>query len=140
MHFEEFKKIKQQTPHNTRQTCLPYQLPRSPNTSITCPRRSAPFSQFTCRAFSTRSGSPAEMAWMISSCSAIEPQTERYGRLYDSSISYDLHRSIAEHEEIIQAISAGDPDRVEKALQVNWENGAERLGHVIDVFGERGSW
>jgi DNA-binding GntR family transcriptional regulator len=71
---------------------------------------------------------------------AVEPQTERYWRLYASSIIHDLHRSIAEHEEIIQAISAGDPDRVEKALQVNWENGAERLGHVIDVFGERGSW
>jgi len=71
---------------------------------------------------------------------AIEPQTERYWRLYASSIIHDLHRSSAEHEEIIQAITAGNPDRVEKALQVNWENGADRLGHVIDVFGERGSW
>ncbi len=71
---------------------------------------------------------------------AIEPQTERYWRLYASSIIHDLHLSIAEHEEIIGAIAAGDPDRVEHGLQTNWEKGAERLAHVIDVFGERGSW
>ena len=71
---------------------------------------------------------------------AIEPQTERYWRLYASSIIHDLHLSIAEHEEIIGAITAGDPDRVERGLQTNWERGAERLAHVIEVFGERGSW
>jgi DNA-binding GntR family transcriptional regulator len=71
---------------------------------------------------------------------AIEPQTERYWRLYASSIIKDLHLSVAEHEEVIRAIEAGDPDRVENGLQVNWLKGAERLGHVIDIFGERGSW
>ncbi|HEX3437532.1 MAG TPA: GntR family transcriptional regulator [Pseudacidobacterium sp.] len=71
---------------------------------------------------------------------AIEPQTERYWRLYASSIIHDLHRSIAEHDEIIHAIAEGDPDRVESGLQMNWANGAERLAHVIDLFGERGSW
>jgi hypothetical protein len=29
---------------------------------------------------------------------------------------------------------------VEAGLQQNWLKGAERLGHVIDIFGERGSW
>lgn len=71
---------------------------------------------------------------------AIEPQTERYWRLYASSIIKDLHVSIAEHEDIVQAVAAGDAARVEAGLQVNWLNGAERLGHVIDIFGERGSW
>jgi DNA-binding GntR family transcriptional regulator len=71
---------------------------------------------------------------------AIEPQTERYWRLYASSIIKDLHVSIGEHEEIIQAVAAGDAARVEAGLQVNWLRGAERLGHVIDIFGERGSW
>jgi DNA-binding GntR family transcriptional regulator len=71
---------------------------------------------------------------------AIEPQTERYWRLYASSIIKDLHISVKEHDEIVRAIEAGDADRVEAGLQKNWLKGAERLGHVIDVFGERGSW
>jgi DNA-binding GntR family transcriptional regulator len=71
---------------------------------------------------------------------AIEPQTERYWRLYASSIIKDLYLSVAEHDEIIRGILAGDPDRVETGLQVNWLKGSERLGHVIEIFGERGSW
>ena len=71
---------------------------------------------------------------------AIEPQTERYWRLYASSIINDLHLSVAEHDEIIEALLEGNADRLESALQTNWEKGCERLGHVIDVFGERGSW
>jgi DNA-binding GntR family transcriptional regulator len=70
--------------------------------------------------------------------SAIEPQTERYWRLYASSIIDDLHLSIEEHEKIIAAILEGN--RVERALKANWENGSERLARVIDMFGERGSW
>ncbi|MGA2168166.1 MAG: FCD domain-containing protein, partial [Terracidiphilus sp.] len=71
---------------------------------------------------------------------AIEPQTERYWRLYASSIINELHVSVAEHEEIIAALVEGNPDRLERALFANWENGCERLAHVIDIFGERGSW
>jgi DNA-binding GntR family transcriptional regulator len=71
---------------------------------------------------------------------AIEPQAERYWRLYASSIIHDLHRSVAEHAEIIAAIAEGNADRIECGLQSNWEKGAERLAVVIDVFGERGSW
>jgi DNA-binding GntR family transcriptional regulator len=71
---------------------------------------------------------------------SIEPQAERYWRLYASSIINDLHLSVAEHDEIIAAIVAGDADRVERGLQINWENGCRRLAHVIDIFGERGSW
>ncbi|MFP5268551.1 MAG: GntR family transcriptional regulator [Acidobacteriota bacterium] len=72
--------------------------------------------------------------------SSIEPQAERYWRLYASSILNDLHLSVAEHDAIIDAILAGDPDRVERALQTNWENGCIRLATVIEIFGERGSW
>ncbi len=71
---------------------------------------------------------------------AIEPQTERYWRLYASSIINELHVSVDEHEEIIAALLKGDPDRLEKALSCNWQNGCKRLAKVIDVFGERGSW
>jgi len=71
---------------------------------------------------------------------AIEPQTERYWRLYASSIIDDLHLSTDEHEEIIRGIAEGDADRVELGLRANWENGSLRLARVIDLFGERGSW
>lgn len=71
---------------------------------------------------------------------AVKPQTERYWRLYASSIINDLQNSVSEHEEIIEAIQEGDPDRAEAALQSNWTNGALRLGKVIDLFGERGTW
>jgi len=71
---------------------------------------------------------------------AIEPQAERYWRLYASSIIRNLHKSLEEHDQVVQGIVAGDASRVETGLQKNWLNGAERLGHVIDMFGERGSW
>ncbi len=72
--------------------------------------------------------------------SAIEPQTERYWRLYASSIIGELHISVQEHEEIIEALVAGDADRLERALSSNWENGCKRLAKVIDMYGERGNW
>jgi DNA-binding GntR family transcriptional regulator len=71
---------------------------------------------------------------------AIEPQAERYWRLYASSIISDLHTTVQEHKRIIEGVHTGDPDAVETALQYNWIKGSERLGHVIDIFGERGSW
>ena len=71
---------------------------------------------------------------------AIEPQAERYWRLYASSIIDNLHASLREHDAIIDHVVQGDATGLERALQVNWEMGAERLGHVIDIFGERGSW
>ena len=70
----------------------------------------------------------------------IEPQVERYWRLYASSIIGNLQYSIDEHNDIIAALIAGDAGRMERSLQVNWEKGRERLGQVIDIFGERGSW
>ena len=71
---------------------------------------------------------------------AIEPQTERYWRLYASSIINNLTTSTEEHDAIIKALLASDADRLEEALRLNWENGCKRLADVIDVFGERGSW
>jgi DNA-binding GntR family transcriptional regulator len=71
---------------------------------------------------------------------AIEPQTERYWRLYASAIINNLTASTEEHDAIMTALIARDADRLEDALKLNWENGCKRLAHVIDVFGERGSW
>src|SRR4051794_13919481 len=69
-----------------------------------------------------------------------QPQAERYWRLYASAILDELGTSVEEHDEIIRAISKGEPDAAEKGIQLNWENGAVRLSRVIDTIGERGSW
>jgi DNA-binding FadR family transcriptional regulator len=71
---------------------------------------------------------------------SVRPQVERYWRLYASTIINELHRSVTEHNEIIDAIRRGDPEAVEHTLQKNWMNGLQRISGLIDVFGERGSW
>ncbi len=70
----------------------------------------------------------------------VQPQAERYWRLYASAIVDELDQSITEHEEIMDAISKGDSDRAEICIQGNWEHGVKRLSRVIGDLGERGSW
>jgi DNA-binding GntR family transcriptional regulator len=70
----------------------------------------------------------------------MKPQIERYWRLYAHTIIQDLHHSVAEHEEIINAIASGSVKATEKALSTNWKHGADRISQLIDLFGERGSW
>jgi len=70
----------------------------------------------------------------------IQPQAERYWRLYASAILDELDQSVAEHERIILAISAGDADAAEAGIQLNWNNGVKRLARVIESIGERGNW
>lgn len=72
--------------------------------------------------------------------SSIKPQAERYWRLYASAILDRLGLSVGEHRQIIEAIESGDSEGAERAVQMNWANGAERLERVIDTLGERGSW
>lgn len=71
---------------------------------------------------------------------AIEPQAERYWRLYANSILDSLTQSTDEHEAIIRALLDSDADQLEEALRLNWENGCKRLAHVIEALGERGNW
>jgi DNA-binding GntR family transcriptional regulator len=52
----------------------------------------------------------------------------------------DIRPSVDEHEVIIRAIRDGDTDAAQHAVQTNWRHAAERLGRVIEVAGERGSW
>ncbi len=70
----------------------------------------------------------------------VKPQIERYWRLYAHTIIQDLHLSVSEHTEIIDSIANGNSRAVEKALASNWKKGADRISHLIDLFGERGSW
>ncbi|HEY0994388.1 MAG TPA: GntR family transcriptional regulator [Gemmatimonadaceae bacterium] len=71
---------------------------------------------------------------------AVKPQAERYIRMYISLLVSDITASVAEHDAIIDAIESGDADAAETGVETNWRHAADRLSHVIEVAGERGSW
>lgn len=71
---------------------------------------------------------------------AIKPQSERYVRLYISSLVDEIATSVEEHAQIIEHIAAGDSRGAQAAVDTNWCNAALRLNGVISTFGERGSW
>ncbi len=71
---------------------------------------------------------------------AIKPQSERYVRLYISSLVDEIDTSVAEHDAIIRHVEAGEPQAAHAAVDTNWRNAAGRLGRVIEALGERGSW
>jgi len=71
---------------------------------------------------------------------AIKPQSERYIRLYISSLVDEISTSVEEHEVIIRQIESGDGLAAQSAVDTNWRNAALRLEKVIATLGERGSW
>lgn len=71
---------------------------------------------------------------------AIKPQTERYSRLYVSVLLDELPTSVKEHEAIVKAIAAGEPNAAQRAVETNWHNASARISRVIAQHGERGSW
>jgi len=71
---------------------------------------------------------------------AIKPQTERYVRLYVSTLLDELPTSVKEHDVIVRAIAKGDGTAAQRAVETNWHNAAERLASVIAEHGERGIW
>ena len=71
---------------------------------------------------------------------AVKPQAQRYERLYVSMLSGQMSTSVAEHNAIIRAIRAGDPETAHQAVRTNWRNAAKRLASAIASAGERGAW
>lgn len=71
---------------------------------------------------------------------AIKPQTERYVRLYVSTLLDELPKSVKEHDVIIRAIARGDGAAAQRAVETNWHNAAARLAKIIAEHGERGIW
>lgn len=69
---------------------------------------------------------------------AIKPQADRYERLYTNALRDEIALSVAEHETIIAAIRAGDPDAAQHAVETNWRNAGERFARLIGMAGERG--
>jgi len=71
---------------------------------------------------------------------AVKPQAERYIRMYISMLTGDIRSSVEEHDAITSAIEDGRSDAAQHAVETNWRHAADRLGKVIEVVGERGSW
>ena len=71
---------------------------------------------------------------------SVKPQTERYWRLYTSSIVDELDVSVQEHEGIIDAIARGEQDMAQSTIEFNWRRGADRLVQAIEMLGARGTW
>jgi DNA-binding GntR family transcriptional regulator len=71
---------------------------------------------------------------------AVKPQSERYVRLYISSLIEEIDRSVRDHQAVADAIEAGDPLGAKEAVLSNWRNAGERLAQVIEKLGERGKW
>lgn len=70
----------------------------------------------------------------------LQPQADRYHRIYVASLGDSVAVSAAEHAAVERAIRRGDTAGARAALMTNWTNSAERLGRVIDARGELGAW
>jgi DNA-binding GntR family transcriptional regulator len=70
----------------------------------------------------------------------LQPQAERYQRVYTSAIVHGSDDAAREHWAIVEAIRGGDQDGAERAVTHNWRASAERYGQVVTILGERGNW
>ena len=77
---------------------------------------------------------------LLSELDVLQPQAERYQRVYTSAIVQASDEAAREHAAIVEAIRAGDQDGAERAVTCNWRASAERYGQVVTILGERGNW
>jgi DNA-binding GntR family transcriptional regulator len=77
---------------------------------------------------------------LLSELNALQPQVERYERVYTGALALEFSESLEEHTLIAAAIGSGDADEAERCVINNWRRGTERYVKIIQNFGERGSW
>jgi DNA-binding GntR family transcriptional regulator len=88
------------------------------------------------RAFATVAAGPR----LLGELEVLEPQAERYERVYSSAVVSAFDEAAREHAAIVDAVRAGDLDGVEGAVARNWRGSAERYSQVVTILGERGNW
>ena len=66
----------------------------------------------------------------------------RYVRVYTEALvhAHNLRESVAEHEAVIEALAAGDPDLAEQRAAFNYRKALERYDRALTASGERGTW
>jgi DNA-binding GntR family transcriptional regulator len=77
---------------------------------------------------------------LLAELNAIQPQVERYERVYTAALASEFGESLAEHDVIVSAIAEGTPNEAERAVVDNWRRGSERYAQIVHHLGERGSW
>ena len=70
----------------------------------------------------------------------LQPQAERYERVYTGAVVYAFDEAACEHDDIVAAIRAGDAEAAERAVARNWRGCADRYRQVVTILGERGNW
>jgi DNA-binding GntR family transcriptional regulator len=88
------------------------------------------------RAFTASAAGPR----LLAELDVLQPQAERYERVYTSAVVSAFDEAAREHAAIVDAVRAGDPDGAERAVARNWRGSAERYGQVVTILGERGNW
>jgi DNA-binding GntR family transcriptional regulator len=77
---------------------------------------------------------------LLAELDVLQPQAERYERVYTTAIICAFDEAAREHAAIVEAIRAGNPDAAESAVVRNWRGCAERYAQVVTILGERGNW
>jgi DNA-binding GntR family transcriptional regulator len=67
----------------------------------------------------------------------IRPHLDRYEWFYAPLTGPDFSATKAEHRAIIDALKAGSAQRLERTVQANWDNGANRLAPLIEEYDAR---
>lgn len=70
----------------------------------------------------------------------LQPQAERYERVYTSAVLHAFEETLREHEAVVEALRSGDGDAAEAAVARNWRGSADRYHRVVTLLGERGNW
>lgn len=79
-------------------------------------------------------------ARLLAHYEAVRPRTERYGRVYASALVDRITESVAEHNEIADAIEDGAREGARAAADANWRHAVERFREVMTEKGEREFW
>jgi len=88
------------------------------------------------RAFSLAAAGPRLRAEL----EVLQPQAERYERIYATALIFAFEESLDEHAAIVAAVAAGDADAAEDAVSRNWRGCVRRYRQVVTILGERGNW
>ena len=77
---------------------------------------------------------------LVAELEVLQPQAERYERVYAGALVYAFEEAAREHDEIDSAIRGGDGEAAERAVSRNWRGCADRYRQVVTILGERGNW
>lgn len=77
---------------------------------------------------------------LLSFFRSAKPHADRCIYLYYAALTDEIIVSTEEHEQLIDAIAAGDAPAARRAVELNWRNAARRLAASMTALGDRGVW